>query len=197
MFTCAWIAFGLAWAEYNPRTSYISELAANGAPHTLPMVAAFLLLGALTLVFTLGLRRALGVGIPAVIASALVGLFSVATIGSGLARCDPGCGGASTSNQLHTLITYTGLGALVLATLVLPFAIAHDPRWRGFRPYSWLTGLLATAIFLRGFAAFGGEGLGQRLFVSLLFLWIVLVALRLQRLGPVQPRPLGISPAGH
>lgn len=190
-FTLAWIGLGAAWPGYDPRTGYISALAASDAPHAGAMVAAFLALGVLMLIFAAGLGRALGDGAAARGAALLIGIFGATSPVSGLARCDPGCGGVSLANQVHTVSTHIGLGALLLATLVLPLAVARDRRWRGFRPYSWLTGVLAAAIFARGFASFGGVGYGQRLFVGLLFLWLAAVAALLLRHAPVSPRPRG------
>ena len=151
------------------------------------MIAAFLALGALTLAFSAGLHRGIDGGRGSPLGPALVAVFGACTIGSGLFRCDPGCGGASLSNTLHTVITHAGLGALVLATLLLPFRLARDGRWRDLRPYSWLTGLGATAIFAAGFERFGGAGLGQRLFIGLLFLWLAVMAARLLRLARQAP----------
>jgi hypothetical membrane protein len=190
-FTLAWLGLGAAWPDYDPRNRYISELAASDAPHGVAMVAAFVALGVLMLVFARVLRRALGTGAAALGVALLIYIFGGTSIVSGLARCDPGCGGSSLTNQTHTVSTHIGLGALVLATLLLPWATRPDRRWRTFGVYSWLTGLVATAIFALDFATFGGVGTGQRLFVSLLFLWLVLVARRIQRLGPVQPQPWG------
>ncbi len=185
-FTLAWIILGAAWPEYDPRTHFISELAASDAPHPWAMVAAFLLLGVLVLIFARGLWGPLGVVVPA-----LIGIFGAGSIGSGIARCDPGCGGASFANQAHTIITYTGLGALTLATLALPFVVGRNRRWRTHRIYSALTGLLAAFIFLRGFERFGGIGVGQRLFVSLLFVWLIVLAVRLGRGDLTPPRARG------
>jgi hypothetical membrane protein len=178
-FTLAWIILGRLRPGYDPRQQFISELAATDAPGAGPMIAAFLTLGFLTLAFTVGLRRALGDGAVALAGTALIALFGLGSVGSGLFRCDPGCGGASFANTAHTIITHLGLGALTLATLVLPVRFRRDRRWAGLRAYSWLTGSLAVAIFARGFAAFGGAGLGQRLFIALLFLWLAVVAARL------------------
>ena len=198
MFTLAWIVFGAAWPGYDPRSQFISELAASDAPHGRAMVTAFLLLGVLVLIFARGLWGTLGVVVPA-----LIGVFGAGSIGSGIARCDPGCGGASFANQAHTTITYCGLGALTLATLALPWVVGRDPSpaaagtRRGYRVYSALTGVLASSIFVRGFEAFGGVGLGQRLFVGLLFSWLVVLAVRLGRgdltlpLHESAPPPLG------
>ncbi|CAA9589986.1 MAG: hypothetical protein AVDCRST_MAG88-4704 [uncultured Thermomicrobiales bacterium] len=190
-FTLAWIIVGAARPSYSPVRQYISELAAPGGQGALVMVASFLALGLLTLAFVPALHRVLDDGVGGAIGPFLIALFGVGSIGSGIFRCDPGCGGASLSNTLHTLITYTGLGSLVGATLVLPLRLGRARGWAGFRAYSWLTGIVALAIFLRGFAAFGGVGLGQRLFIGALFLWLAALALRLFRLsGPIPTAPL-------
>lgn len=182
-FTLAWAVLGAARPGYDPRQQYVSELAATDAPNAVPMIAAFLALGLLTLAFAVGLRRTLGGGAVALGGTALVALFGLGSIGGGLFRCDPGCGGTSPANVAHTVSAHLGLGALVLATLVLPVRFGRDRRWAGLRAYSWLTGGIALAIFVRGFAAFGGVGLGQRLFLGTLFLWLAVVALRLLRLA--------------
>lgn len=181
-FTLAWLLLGATRAGYDPRNQYISELAASDAPRWWAMVAAFIMLGVLMLIFARGLLRALGTGATALGVIALLSIFGGTSVVSGLARCDPGCGGSSPMNALHTISTHLGLGALVLATLLLPWAVWPDRRWRTFRPYSWLTGIAAAAIFLRGFEKFGGVGLGQRLFVCVLFLWLVVVATRILRM---------------
>lgn len=183
-FTIAWAILGFARPGYSPIRQYISELAEQGARHAGIMVASLLALGLLTLAFAAGLHRGIaGVGPGAVIGPALIAVFGAGSIGSAIFRCDPGCGGASRANTLHTLVTYTGLGALTLATLILPLRLGHDRRWAAYRAYSWLTGAAAIAIYLRGFDAFLGVGLGQRLFIGVLFLWLAVIALRLFRLA--------------
>lgn len=181
-FTLAWVVIGAARPGYSPTRQYVSELAAAGGRGAWVMVASFLALGLLTLAFVPALHRGLDDGIGGPIGPFLIAVFGAGAIGSGIFRCDPGCGGASLSNTLHTLITYTGLGSLVGATLVLPLRLGRAQGWAGYRACSWLTGIVALAIFLRGFAAFGGVGLGQRLFIGALFLWLALIASRLFRL---------------
>ena len=181
-FTLAWVIVGAARPGYSPVRQYISELAATGGRGAWVMVASFLALGLLTLAFVPALHRGLAGGLGGLIGPLLIAVFGAGTIGSGIFRCDPGCGGASLSNTLHTLITYTGLGSLVGATLVLPLRLGRARGWAGYRACSWLAGSVALAIFLRGFATFGGLGLGQRLFIGALFLWLALIASRLFQL---------------
>lgn len=195
-FTLAWVVLGATRPGYDPRRQYISELAAVGAPDAGPMIAAFLTLGLLTLAFAHGLRRALGGGGAALAGTALIAVFGLGSLGSGLFRCDPGCGGSSPANTAHTVSAHLGLGALVLATLVLSVRFGRDRRWSGLSIYSRLTGVGAFAIFVRGFAAFGGVGLGQRLFIATLFLWLAVVALRLLHLVG-QPGAAGAAAAAQ
>lgn len=187
-FTLAWLVLGALRPGYDPLTQYISELAEVGGRYAPIMIAAFLLLGALTLAFAPGLHRGIGAGAGSPAGPLLVAIFGAGAIGSGLFRCDPGCAGVSLANRLHTLITYTGLGALTLATLVLPLRLSGDRDWRGYRWYSWLSGVAAIAIYLRGFETFVGDGLGQRLFIGVLFLWLGVMALRLYRLATEKGR---------
>lgn len=176
VFTLAWVVLGALEPGYDPAAQFISELAAYGARRAAVMVTAFLALGLLSLAFAPGLQRGIAAGAGGAIGPALVGVFGLCTLGSGLVRCDPGCDGASFNNSTHSLITHIGLGALILATLVLPLRVAGAARWRGFRAYSWLTGGAVIAIVLVGFDRFGGPGLGQRLFVELLLLWLAVSA---------------------
>ena len=181
-FTLAWAALGFLRPDYSHRRQFISELAAAGAPYAGVMTGAFLLLGLLSLAFARGLHRGISRGRGSPLGPALIALFGAGSIGSGIFRCDPGCGGHSWANALHTLITHLGLGALVLATVTIPLRFTRDPAWRAYRAYSWLTGLVAVGLFAKGFAAFGGAGLGQRLFIGVLFLWLGVLALRLLQL---------------
>ena len=187
-FPAAWAILGAVRPGYSPARQYISELAEQGAPRAGVMVASLLALGLLALAFAAGLHRAVaGGGVVAALGPALIAVFGAGSIGSAVFRCDPGCGGASRENTLHTLVTYAGLGALTLATLVLPLRFGRDRRRAGYRAYSRLTGAVAVAIYLRGFNAFGGVGLGQRLFIGALFLWLAVSALRLFRLAGRAP----------
>ena len=74
-FTLAWLGLGAAWPDYDPRTHYISELAASDAPHGVAMVAAFVALGVLMLVFARMLLWALGTGAAARGGAMLIYLF--------------------------------------------------------------------------------------------------------------------------
>ena len=60
----------------------------------------------------------------------------------------------------------------------------RDDRWRLLRTYSIVTGLLGAALLVLYVIASAGtwNGLAQRTFVSVLFLWIAVVGYRLSKL---------------
>ena len=74
--------------------------------------------------------------------------------------------------------------ALIAAPLVLAKAFGRDDHWRPLRAYSIVTGLLGFALLVLFVTAPAGtwNGLVQRIFVSVLFLWIAVLALRLARI---------------
>ena len=113
-FTLAWAALGFVRPDYSHRRQFISELAVAGAPFAGVMTSAFLLLGLLSLAFALGLHRGISRGRGSPLGPALIALFGAGSIGSGIFCCDPGCGGHSWANALHTLLTHLGLYQLLI-----------------------------------------------------------------------------------
>ena len=80
--------------------------------------------------------------------------------------------------------------ALIVAPLVHARAFGQDPRWRDLRTYSLLSGVLTLALLvLYGTGAIDGwNGLVQRTFVAVPWIWIAVVGLRLRRLAPLRAR---------
>jgi hypothetical protein len=74
---------------------------------------------------------------------------------------------------------------LIAAPLVFVRAFGRDDRWRPLRTYSLVTGVLGFALLVLYVVASAGtwNGLAQRTFVSVLFLWIAVVGFRLAGLG--------------
>jgi Protein of unknown function (DUF998) len=115
-------------------------------------VIDFLLTGAMTVAFAVGLRRATGTGW----APRLVAGYGVGLIGAGLFRADPslgfppgtpaGPGTVSWHGMLHLLCGAVAFGCLVAACLVLARRYAAEGR-RGWAGYSRVTGLAVLAGF--------------------------------------------------
>ena len=199
LFTLAWLIGGVVQDGYSPRQEDISALAALDAQHAWLMMAGFLLLGAGTVALAAGLAEVVK-GRRAAIGSILVALAGLGIIVAGLARNDcsselEACasrgraGDVSWHSATHDLVSLLIFLALTAAPLVLARAIRSQDSWRDLRRYSLVTGVLCLVLLVlygSGVAA-PWNGLVQRVFVSVPFLWIAILGGRLVRVARVQP----------
>ncbi|HET7388578.1 MAG TPA: DUF998 domain-containing protein [Nocardioidaceae bacterium] len=164
----------------------ISELGVPGTNSFWIQNTNFVVFGVLTVLFSLALR-----GLPAGTAIAtLVLVAGLATAGSGVAHCAPGCPfpgedpGVTTGDAVHML-----LGALVFlpciaAPLVAGLAVRRRPQLVGYAVYSLVTGV-ATFIAFVVFAFFaediGVDGLSERVMLALPFTWFAVTAVLVLR----------------
>jgi hypothetical membrane protein len=200
VFSAAWL---VAWAvqdEYSPRHEDISALAALDANQPWIMVTGFLALGLGTALLGLGLGRAsaLAGGFSALLGALLVTVAGVGILLAGLARNDcsselaacaarADAGDVSWHHELHDLVSLVVFLALVAAQLVLARAFGRDARWQDLRTYSIVSGALTFALLvLYGSGAIGdSNGLVQRIFTAVPFVWIAVLGLRLRRVAAV------------
>jgi hypothetical membrane protein len=212
VFTAAWL---IAWAvqdEYSPRHEDISALAALDAEQPWIMVTGFVALGVGVTLLGLGLRlgggraKALAGGLSALIGALLVTVAGIGLVAAGLARNDcstelAACearvdaGDISWHHNVHDLASLVIFVALIAAQLVLARAFRQDARWQDLRMYSMVSGALSFALLvLYGSEAIGdSNGLVQRVFTAVPFVWVAVVGLRLRRLGATDQRP-GLGP---
>jgi hypothetical membrane protein len=196
-FTIAWIVGAVVQDEYSVRREDISALAALDAQNAWIMITGFLLLGAGIVALGAGLAGALK-GRPATVGSILVVVAGVGIIVAGLARNDcsselEACANradadVSWHHATHDLVSLVVFLALVAASLLLARAFRGDQSWRDLRPYSLITavlGLVLLVLFITGVAG-SWNGLLQRVFVTVLFLWIAVLGARLIRLSRAQ-----------
>ena len=203
-FTIAWIVSEVLQDGYSPRQDYISELAALDARYTWIMITGFLLLGVGTVALGIGLAGAVEGGL-ARIGSILVALAGVGIIVAGLARVDcrsrlDACaaridaGDVSWHSATHELVSLVVFLALVAAPLVLARAFSGDEPWRALRAYSITTGVVGLVLLVLLFSGVAGNwsGVVQRVFVTVLLLWIAILGARLIRLSRTRPRELAL-----
>jgi hypothetical membrane protein len=190
-FTCAWLIGGLVQDQYSFRQEDISALAAKDAQYAWIMITGFVLLGAGTVALGIGLASTLRYP-SGVIGSVLLIIAGIGLAVAGMARNDcsselPACaarvdaGEVSWHHQVHDNVSLIIFLALIAAPLVLVRAFGRDDRWRPLRTYSVVTGVLGFALLVLYVLGSAGtwNGLLQRIFVSVLFLWIAVVGLRL------------------
>lgn len=204
LFAAAWILAAAVQPRYSVRREDISALAAGTADHPWIMISGFVLMGALTAPYAVGLRDRLPNRAASTAGAVLLGLAGVALLAAGLFRNDcssmtAACrarvdaGAVSWHHTAHELVSVVVFLSLILAPLILARSFGADAHWRDLRVYSVLTGL-ATLVLL---ILFGGEvfsewnGVVQRFLVTVSFLWIAITALRLWRVTAHDPAAAG------
>ena len=163
------------------------------------MIAGFLVLGAGTVALAGGLAGVLH-GRGAAVGSTLMGLAGIGLIVAGLARNDcsselDACadrieaGQVSWHHATHDLASLVIFLALVAAPLVFARSFRREQSWRNLSAYSMITGVLGLVLLIAFVTGVAGSynGLVQRLFVTVPFLWIAVLGARLIRVSRAQP----------
>jgi hypothetical membrane protein len=196
VFTAAWLVAWPVQDDYSPRREDISALAALDAQHRWIMVIGFLALGVGTAALGIGLWTTLVGGAAARVGAVLVTIAGVGIVIAGLAPNDcsselAACnakveaGDVSWHHAVHDLDSGLLFLALVAAQLTLARAFRRDAGWRDLRTYSLVSGLLTFALFLlfATDAIDDWNGLAQRVFTAVPWIWIAVLGLRLRRLA--------------
>jgi hypothetical membrane protein len=177
-----WIVFGCAAyyvivgaalhflePEYDPRYRFMSEYAWSA--HGWLMTTTFFVLALALLTVALAVRNLYG---PSRSARVGFGLLVVGAAGICVA-------GVFRGFPLHDVGGAVGLPSVVMAALLLSWSFRRAPGWR---PLFLITLLIALGMFtalLSMVIDVGMPGLQQRIFLSLVWLWLAIVAHRLVR----------------
>ena len=199
-FTAAWLVAWPLQEQYSPRREDISALAALDAQHVWIMILGFIALGVGTTALGLGLMDALR-GWNGRVGSALVVAAGVGLVFAGLARNDcsselTGCtaavdaGDVSAHHQIHDLVSLLLFLSLIVAQFVCARAFRQDLQWRDLRTYSLVSGVLTLVLLVLYISEpiDGWNGIVQRIFLAVPWIWIVVLGLRLLRVQtPTSP----------
>jgi len=181
---------GATRPEFNHITQYISELGERGSSTEFMMrYAAFEFTGFLYLCFASALLTTFRDGWRSALAAALIGLDGLGRIGAGVFACDPGCGGLSSSQELHRLFATVGFLSGILAAVAWGITFRRHGWLQGLTWYSVGSGILAL-VFLVLMSwnrnPVNAPGLFEHLATGVLSLWVLVFATRLMR-APEQP----------
>jgi hypothetical membrane protein len=187
---------GMAWAQalypnppgYSLTGNYISDLGSPGTTaHALVFNVSIRILGLCALAGAALIRSAFAprrttrIGIAAL---ALAGVFAFAV---GTFPEDS----AYLGGNIHTLVSALTFFFSGLALVVLALAMIRDTRWRGFRTYSLVSGLvtwIAMVLFSEGIDLGIGPGGMERIVAAPILLWGVLAGIHLLRTPRFQPQ---------
>ena len=193
-FTAAWLVAWPLQEQYSPRREDISALAALDAQHVWIMILGFIALGVGTTALGLGLMDALRgrngrVGSALVVAAGvglgLLGWHAMTAAPSCLAAQQP-----STRGMSRRITRSTTLSACCSSfPSSWPSSSVRVPsgktsQWRDLRTYSLVSGVLTLVLLVLYISEpiDGWNGIVQRIFLAVPWIWIVVLGLRLLRL---------------
>jgi len=193
LFAVTFLVEGAFRDGYDPLRHPVSSLSLGTTGRI--QIANFLVAGALTLTFAVGLRRGLKPGPGAAAGPVLIAVWGVGLLGAGIFVTDPvsgyPAGTPATPDRpswhgiLHDMVfSLPGFACFATAMLVFAYAFArrHAPGWA---IYSGLSGAAFLVLFFLTSAGFSQDprwvstaGLLQRLTVGIGWLWLTLLAVR-------------------
>lgn len=181
-------AAGALYPGYSHLRDTISALAATDSPSAWIMIAGFLALAAGTMAAGLTLWVRLRTGIAGRIGAAMVTLAGAGMVVAGLAQQDCSeivdtcaaaevAGTVSGHHVVHQLVSLAVFVVLAIALVVLARGLRTSRVWARLAVPTRVAGLVAlVATVVMVTVGFGDGGLVQRLLVTLLFGWPVLLA---------------------
>ena len=179
-------ALGLLWNGYNPLTQTISELGATNAPNMELQALNFAILGILTTIFAIGLNvhnRLFGS------TSILIGIYGLGTLLVAVLPCDPGCSfkGTSLVQIAHSLDALISFIVLAIAPVFFWRSSRTVKSWSKTSAFSLRVGIISVPLLVAYLAITVLSlspyvGLLQRVFLGLLFTWMIIVACKIDRL---------------
>jgi len=170
----------------------MSELGAIDAPNALVMSVTLVVFGFLMICFAFGLHKGIIQGKGSIVGPALVAIYGVGQVGDGIFPCAPGCANpweiGSFTGMMHNVTSYVGYIAILLAMLVISRRLKKDKDWLNYSSFSIVIGLISIGAFLLFSFVLSGflipwAGLFQRLRHGIVFLWIIVMAVRLLRIS--------------
>jgi hypothetical membrane protein len=188
LFATLVVVCGALRPGYSHVHQFISELGATGTPNaTLMNVVGFLPAGLLLAGFGVSLARSFprrGLTLAAAVCIAVFGLGHVA---AGVYSCDPGCPleGVSWQARVHDRVSLLAFLAGIAGVALWARVFRRLPTWRSLATYSAISSVIALGLLI-GFGLSTQTrvftGAWQRLFIGTLYLWCVVVGVRVFRL---------------
>lgn len=175
------IIVGLLRPDYSHLTDFVSELGAVGAPNAIIQRINFVFVGFLIVTFTFGLHRGIANRKGSFIGPLLVAIFGFSAVLSGIFSTDPIQPG-SFSDIMHSISSAIGSTAAIIGFFIISERLEKDLLWRRYRYFSIVIAIVAILVSVVGgglLGVLGAPGVSQRLYMTVLFLWIEVMAIRL------------------
>lgn len=187
LFTSVVIICGALRPHYSHATQFISELGARGTSHAeLMNFAGFVPTGFLLAGFGVSLANIRPRRRGSVLAAVCVAFFGIGISFAGIYSCDPGCPhlGASADAKLHDRVTSLAFTFGIAGAALMGYYFRKVIEWRVLWPYTAISSAAACGFLIASGVSVDSRvltGLWQRLFLGTLFLWCMVVSLRIFR----------------
>jgi hypothetical membrane protein len=195
LFTVVVIICGALRPDYSHATQFISELGARGTSRAALMnFAGFVPTGMLLASFGVSLAFLLPRRPVSVLAAACMTFFGVGLTFAGIYSCDPGCPhhNASWEATLHERVSAVTFLFGIGGSALLAYHFRGLTIWNVLWPYSAITSAVALGFLIASAASVESRsftGLWQRLFIGTLYLWCMVVSLRVFRCSTAERHP--------
>jgi hypothetical membrane protein len=171
--------------NYSHTKQFISELGARGTPNAEIMnFAGFVPAGFLLAGFGVSLANIRPRRRASVLAATCIILFGIGISFAGIYSCDPGCPhrDASAEATLHDRVTSLAFTSGIAGAAIMGLYFRKVAEFRVLWPYTAFSSASAYGFLFASGVSLDSRvhtGLWQRLFLGTLFLWCIIVSLRI------------------
>ena len=186
IFSFAVVTSGALSSNYSHVDQFISELGETGGELAWLMnYFGFMLSASLILIFVLTLRKQFPGTVINTFGTLLLAIFAIGVFFAGVYSCDAGCPpvNATPEQKLHDVASLA-LPAFTLGVAAWGVYFCQVLRWRHFGIYSLITAAFSVILLMamvQSEASRDGTGVYQRLFLGVLFIWMIALAVWLLR----------------
>jgi hypothetical membrane protein len=184
MFAITVVFVGSQRPDYSHVNQFMSELGETGGHMAWVMnYLGFMLPAALILIFVLALRTGLPRTVLNSVGTSFLVVFAASMFFAGVFSCDVGCPTTERSfNQiLHDLFSILAFPAFTAGVFTCGLSLYRTAAWRRFGIYSLVTAILSLVLLVamvQSEASREGTGMYQRLYLGVLFLWLMALSIR-------------------
>ena len=187
LFAAAVFVVGTLRPDYSHVTQFMSELAEAGGQYAwLMKYFGFMLPAVFILIFVVAFRTRLPSTALSSIGTSLLVVFAVSMFLAGVFPCDVGCSPPEPSpdQKLHDLFSILACPSFTAGVFFWGLSLFRYAGWRRFGIYTLGTATLSLVlliVMIQSEASREGTGTYQRLYLGVLFLWLMMLSARLSR----------------
>ena len=184
LFAISVVFVGSLRPDYNHVNQFMSELGETGGHFAWVMnYFGFMLSAGLVLIFVLAFRTLLPRTALNLTGTSLLVVFAISMFLAGVFSCDVECPPSerSVDQKLHDLFSVLALPAFTAGVSTWGLSLSRIAGWRRFGTYSLVTASLSLILLVamvQSEASREGTGMYQRLYLGVLFLWLMAMSVR-------------------